>query len=96
MYHKVLVVPDTDLAGYRISGEIVNKEICFFLNRNFQFSTKPTNISGRYFTLILSEKSLLIRSSHHLFNSLTGYTANETGYPVGYRISKKAVYPVKP
>ena len=37
-----------------------------------------------------SFKSLLIRSSHHLFNSLTGYPANETGYMAGYRISKKA------
>ena len=57
---------DTDLAGYpannfaryrisgRISGQIVNIE--FFLKtflRIFQFSTNPTNISGRYFTLIL-------------------------------------------
>ena len=52
---------------------------------------------------------MLIRNSHHLFNSLTGYPAgypvirpagypagypaNETGYPAGYRISKKAGYP---
>ena len=54
------------------------------------------------------EISLLIRSSHRLFNSLTGYPAgypviwpagypaNETGYPAGYRISKKAGYPVQP
>ena len=62
---------------------------------------QPINIS-RFFTLILySVKSLLILSSHHLFNSLTGYPvirpagypANETGYPAGYRISKKAEYP---
>ena len=40
-----------------------------------------------------SEKSLLILSSHHLFNSLTGYPvirpagypANETGYPSEYK-----------
>ena len=25
-----------------------------------------------------------------------GYPANETGYPAGYRISKKAGYPVQP
>ena len=27
---------------------------------------------------------------------LAGYPANETGYPAGYRISKKAGYPVQP
>ena len=26
----------------------------------------------------------------------TGYPANETGYPAGYRISNKAGYPVQP
>ena len=36
-----------------------------------------------------SEKNILFRSSQRLFNSLTGYPANETGY----RISKKAGYP---
>ena len=52
--------------------------------------------------------SFLFRSSHGLFNSLTGYPvirpvgypagyqANETGYPAGYRISKKAGYPIQP
>ena len=32
---------------------------------------------------------MLIRSSHPLFNSLTRYPANETGYPAGYRIAKR-------
>ena len=36
-----------------------------------------------------SEKSFLIRSSHHLFNILTGY-------PAGYRISGKSGYLVQP
>ena len=38
-------------------------------------------------------KSLLNRSSHNLFNRLSRYPANETGYPAGYRISKMAEYP---
>ena len=51
-----------------------------------------------------SEISLLFRSLHCLLNSVTGYPvirpagypANETGYQAGYRISKKAGYPVQP
>ena len=61
---KFRVVPDTDLvnypvtgypanniAGYRISGEIVNIE--FFFNFFLLiFQLKIINISGRYFTLL--------------------------------------------
>ena len=43
-----------------------------------------------------SERSLLIRNSHRMFNSLTEYLANETVYSTVYRISKKAGYPVQP
>ena len=43
----------------------------------------------------LDEKKVVIAKD--IYNFLyTGYPANETGYPAGYRIPKKAGYPAPP
>ena len=49
--------------------------------RNFQFSTKPTNISGRYFTLISYTLKRFTKFTYSKFASfvpqISGYPANE-------------------
>ena len=103
------VVPDTDLAGIRPTilpdtGYPGNSKYRIFFSKNMGIFSFQQNLPTFLVPISLffythwkgSEKSLLIRSSHYLFNSLTGYPANETCYPAGYRISKKAGYPVQP
>ena len=87
--------PANNYAGYRISGYIVNIE--FFLNffsEIFSFQqTLPTFLGAISLLFIPSEKVLKKVCLFEVrINCLTGYPANETGF----RISKKAGYPVQP
>ena len=87
----------------------------FFNNLKKKFSLKK-NLSTFIIAISIlfstnkkgSQISLLIRSSHRLFNILTGYPvirpakypANETGYPAGYQkrpdIRPAGYHPVQP
>ena len=95
--YGILIWPDTGYPAWPDTGWIVKEEFFSikFLRENFSFQK---SIYDRNFNLILYsvkrfQTSLLFRSSHRLLNSLTGYPANETGYPGVYRISKKTGYP---
>ena len=91
---RPIILPDTVHPDFRLNSKYVN----FFFKTlgNYQLSTKPTNISGRYFTLIFytlkgSNKTCLfevriICSTVYPVIRPAGYLANETGYPAGYRI----------
>ena len=86
---RPIILPDTGYPAWpdiRLYSKyiILSKKNKKFLVFNQHF----WSLFHSYFILSekVLEKSLLIRSSHHLINSLTGYPANETGYPAGYRI----------